>query len=331
MTHSSEKRPLDLIIDGNDISEFVDEWANHKETRAEWTVHTGLVPNHRTYKVLQPLTNEHGQTERNVWVKFRLRAGGNFGPWCSGYASIAWRFSDSDNEELILHGIGRLKKEVLTTDFTGASFNAKISMTTSIGGRVVEKEEGIGTLRFAEEDPKEKADREEQFRLVQDSEIEAFTSPEFVLFLADSANSSFRLLHEEGMSQNKNGVVYSSLIFLPLAIEYYLKYLLIKRAGRLEKKYRNHKLLVLLDGLPLELQRNVDKAFQGELRLIGREDASEDLRVFLMKSQNTFTTFRYLFELQLAKDSRHLLMPDNIAVLACVSNALERVSHLGIT
>ena len=206
MTQGSEKRALDLIIDGIDISEFVDEWANCKETRAEWTVRTGLISNNHTAGVLAPLTNQFGQSARNVWVEYRLRVSGRFDPWNSGYASITWRLGETGKEELILHGVGRLEKEKATQHETSRPVSAKIVLTTSVGGEIIQKDESLGTITFGETNSILKEQREEHIRLIQESEINAFTSPEFVLFLADSANSSFRLLYTEGFSHRNDGL-----------------------------------------------------------------------------------------------------------------------------
>ena len=107
----------------------------------------------------------------------------------------------------------------------------KVEMTTLVGGKVIQREEEIGTISFVEEDPQQKAVREAQLRLAQEAEIQAITSPGFVLFLANSALSSYRLLYNAGISNQNSEFLYSSLIFLPLAAEYFMKYLLLKRTG----------------------------------------------------------------------------------------------------
>ena len=128
------------------------------------------------------------------------------------------------------------------------------------------------------------------------------------------------------MAHNNNELLYSSLIFLPLAVEYFIKYLLVRGTEEVKKEYKTHKLLALFDYLPFDVQKSVDSEFKNELEKIGRERTDQELRVFLIKSQNAFTAIRYLFNHENATTSRHLLRPENIAVLTCVSNALERVS-----
>ena len=317
---SSGDRALDLIIDGSDISQYVGPWATCSETRVEWTVHTELICNDVTSDILQPLK------DRNVRIEYRLRTEAVAGPWRSGLGVVTWRRVELGNEELILHGMGRLDKVKSKTKTTDTPVTARVAITTSIGGKVIQREEETGTITFLEEDPQQKVLREAQLSLAAETEVRAFTSPEFVLFLANSALSSYRLLHGVGVSHESGEFLYSSLIFLPLATEYFLKYLLFKNTGTFRKEYENHKLLALFDFLPSGLQKSVDEEFKDELENIGRERTFQDLRVFLRKSQNAFTAIRYLFAPQNAKTSRHLLQPENIAVLECVSNALERVS-----
>ena len=146
-------------------------------------------------------------------------------------------------------------------------------------------------------------------------------------FYGNSALSSYRLLNDGGVSHENTELLYSSLIFLPLATEYFMKYLLIKGTGTFRDEYKTHKLLALFDFLPPDLQESIDEAFRNELENIGRKRTFQDLRVFLRKSQDAFTAIRYLFDPQLAKRYRHMIQPEHTAVLACVSNALERVSR----
>ena len=317
---SSDHRALDLIIDGSDISHYVGLGATCEENLAEWTVHTELICNEFTSGILRPLKN------KNVRIKYRARGKVGIGPWRSGLAVVTWRLTEMGNEELIVHGVGRLDKVKSTTKTTGAPVTTKVAKIKLIGGKVIQREEEIGTITFVEDDPQRKAVRKAQLRHAEELQIQAITSPEFVLFLANSALSSYKLLRGVGESHQNSELLYSSLIFLPLAIEYYMKYLLLKRAGTFRDEYKIHKLLALFDFLPFALQNSIDEEFKNELENIGRERTFEDLRVFLKKSQNAFTAIRYLFDPQNAKTSRHLLEPQNIAVLMCVSNALERVS-----
>ena len=318
--NSSDDRALDLTIDGSDISHYVGHWVTCEETKAEWTVHTELICNEVTSGIFRPLKN------RDVSIEYRLRSKAGVGPWRSGLAVVTWRLTEMGNEELILHGIGRLDMDKSATKTTVAPVTAKVAKTTILGGKVIQREEETGTITFGEEDPLQKAIRETQLRLAEEAEVQAITSPEFVLFLANSALSSYRLLHSAGESHQNSELLYSSLIFLPLATEYFMKYLLLKRTGTFREEYKMHKFLALFDFLPFDLQKSIDEEFKNELENIGRERTFQDLRVFLRKSQNAFTAIRYLFDPRNAKTSRHLLEPGNIAVLTCVSNALERVS-----
>ncbi len=320
MNQSSDNRPLDLVIDGHDISQYVGDWATCKESRAEWVVHTELVFNQYTSAILQPLYN------KNVSVKYRLRNKAEIFPWYSGSAEVYWRLTENGGEELILHGTGRLNKGQSESKATGATVTAKIEMATLIGGKVIQRDEGVGTISFVEEDPHLRAVREEQLRLAQQAEIQSITSPEFVLFLANSALSSFRLLYHSGISNQNSQLLYSSLIFLPLATEYFMKYLLVKGTGTFEKKYRIHKQLTLFDFLPPDIQESIENEFKNELENIGRPREYQALRVFLKRSQNAFTAIRYLFDPANAETSKHLLEPENTAILTCLSSALERVS-----
>ena len=199
-------------------------------------------------------------------------------------------------------------------------------MTTTLGGKVIERNEDTGIVTLIEEDPMQKAIRDAQVLLADEAEIKAITSPEFVLFLANSALSSYRLLHEVGLSRQNSELLYSSLVFLPLSTEYFIKFLLIKRKGELKNNHKIHKLLTLFDFLPFDLQAHIDEEFKNELEKIGRQRSYQDLRVFLRKTENAFTIIRYLFDANNAATYRHLLKPDNVATLTCVSNALERVS-----
>ena len=115
MSQSSEKRALDLVIDGHDISHYIGDWATCQETRAEWTVHTELILNQDTSGILQTLT------DREVWLTYRMRSEAGVGPWRSGRAAVTWRLNETGNEELILHGIGRLDMAKPTTKSTGAA------------------------------------------------------------------------------------------------------------------------------------------------------------------------------------------------------------------
>ena len=318
--NNNDHRLLDLIIDGRDISQYVTPPVACEESLAEWTVHTELVSNDVTSNILPQIKNNQ------ISIKYRLRNKDIIGPWRSGLGTVNWRLTEKGNEELILHGIGRLDMERPRTKGTSAPVTAKIEMTTTLGGKVIERKEDTGIITPIEEDPKQKAIRDAQLLLAEEAEIKTITSPDFVLFLANSAFSSYRLLHEAGVSHQNSELLYSSLVFLPLSTEYFIKYMLIKRMGTLKNKHKNHKLLTLFDFLPFGLQKAIDEEFKNELENIGRQRTYQDLRVFLRKTENAFTVIRYLFDAKHAETHRHLLEPNNIAILTCVSNALERVS-----
>ncbi len=189
---------------------------------------------------------------------------------------------------------------------------------------MLEQEEKVVTIVPIDEDPQAKAAREAQRLRSHETHVQSLTSPSFVLFLAWSSLSSYRLLYNTGISRSKGELLYSAFIFLPLTIEYFMKYLLIKGPGGFKKEYKNHQLLKLFDFLPFDVQQAIDEEFQSELERIGH--SPRNLRVFLRKSQNAFTALRYLFDPRNAERSSHLLEPENTAVLECVANALERVS-----
>lgn len=314
-------RAIDLVIEGNDISQYLAPGLHLEESRAEWTVHVELVRNQHTPSFLRPLN------DRKVSVEYRRVAEGSIGPWRSGYAEVSWRMTEAGTEELILHGEGRLTTAQSKTKNSGGTITAQVTKQIMVAGRVTQMEElGEATIAFVEEDPQEKALREEQIRIDQEAEIIALTSPSFILLLAQSAHESYRVLSDSGISQGNGRLVYSSFIFLPLAIEYYMKYLLHESKGTFKGEYHTHKLLKLFDFLPHNLQESIGRRFMDELESIGRDHVSQNLRVFLKKSQNAFTVIRYLFDPKYAKASRHLIEPENIAVMQCVLNALKHVT-----
>ena len=190
---------------------------------------------------------------------------------------------------------------------------------------MLEQEEKVVTIVPIDEDPQEKAAREAQRLRSHETHVQSLTSPAFVLFLAWSSLSSYKLLYETGISRSRGELLYAAFIFLPLAIEYFMKYLLIRGPEGFREEYKNHRLLKLFDFLPFDVQQAINKEFQSELEQIGH--SSRNLRVFLRKSQNAFTALRYLFDPRNAERSSHLLEPESTAVLECVANALERVSR----
>ena len=321
MIGSHNQPPFDLVIDGNDVSQYVCSVTQTDESRAGWVVHTELTCNHVTSGILAPLDG------RKVCVKYRLRAGGSPGPWRSGEAEVHWRVTPMGVGELIVYGRGRLSREESGERTEARSITAKVSRLTLVEGRVIQKEEDEGTITFVKEDPKDRNAREEQLQLADEAQIQAITNPEFILFLASSARLTYNLLYDLGIPQHDRKVTYASFIFLPLAIEYYLKYLLFMIGRELKKEHQIHKLLRLFDFLPFDVQESVENAFRNEVEEIGRDGTRENLRVLLMKSQDAFTAIRYLYDPRYAREYRHLLKPDNIALLTCVLNAVEHVSQ----
>ena len=190
---------------------------------------------------------------------------------------------------------------------------------------MVESEEGEGIITLAAENERWRSAWEARRQLEEDAAVKGLTSPNFLLFLANSARSTYRLLYNEGMSQGNGESVYAAMIFLPLSIEYDLKYMLYKRTGSFNKEYEKHHLLRLFDYLPFDLQDAIVREFRNELEAIGRDRAFQELRVFLKSTENAFTVLRYLFDPKYARRSMHLLEPDTTAVLTCVSVAIERV------
>ncbi len=320
MTYSNEDRPLDLVINGTDVSPYLGDWADCQEDRVEWTIHTELIGNPSTSELLGPISG------KEVNIKYRIRSTAGLWPWRTGSATINWRITETGREEIILHGNGRLKSTRIRTAHSGDPITGTLTMTTTIGGIVANKEESVGSLSLVDENPRERAIREERLRLVEEAEIQTVTNPSFILFLAKSSFSSYRTLYDSGLSQNDGGLLYSSFIHLPLTIEYFLKYLLVKESGSFKREYVGHRLLTLFDLLPFAVQGNIDKEYQNELAMIGRERSFQNLRVFLMKSKDIYTAIRYLFDPRYAETSRHILRPENIALLTCVCNAIEKVA-----
>ena len=311
---------VELVVGGHDISQHIEQFFC-EEDRVQWIVYVNLAHNGDTSVALQPLNL------KKVHVRYRFGNGTSNGPWCSGQAEVIWRRVDMDDEDLILHGTGLLHRSPSPVRTPHPPIEVMMTEGVSIEGVVVQQRIASATISFPEEDPQEKAFREEQIRLVQEAEIRSITRPEFVLFMATSALSSHRLLYESAMSRRNPEVLHSSLIFLPLAIEYFIKYLLVQRSGSIEREYRTHKLLVLFDLLPLDVQRSIEEGFERRLEVTQMEKPPANLRVFLKKTQDAFTALRYLFDIQNAKSSRHLMEPGNTAILRVTAEALEYVSN----
>ena len=315
---------FDLYIDGLEISQYLEDAVNTNENRSRWTLHTKLRPNERTLPFLQPLNRK--EVSVRFRIKFRSEDGITAtGPWRSGKAALNWRRTQEGEEELFLYGEGRLNRDDSATKAAGGPINVTVRRFTTVGGRVVESEEGEGTITLAPENENWKSLWEARRQFEEDAAVQGLTSPDFLLFLANSARSTYRLLYSEGIAQGNGEWVYAAMIFLPLSIEYDLKYLLYTKTGSFKKEYEKHQLLELFDYLPFDLQDAIEEEFRSELVAIGRDSTFVQLRVFLKSTENAFTILRYLFDPAYAKRSLHLLEPDTTAILTCVSTATERV------
>ena len=272
-------RDFDLVINERDISKYVGSWGTCEEERRSWILHTGLLRNDETSTILRPLV------DKKVPVRFRRRGRVKNtelvkGPWRSGRAEVNWRVTESGDEELLLFGMGSLNRSDPTTKPANPPLNVTITKETTVGGRVVQREQEEGTIAFVEENEEQKAAWEARRQSEEDATVRAIASPDFVLFLAESARSAYHLLYDAGQSRRDGGWTYASLIFLPLAIEYEMKYLLHRRAGEFRKEYKTHRLLKLFDYLPFDLQKAIDNEFRNELEKIGRMRTFQNLRVF---------------------------------------------------
>ena len=211
----NDMRVFDLVVDGWDISQYVGDWGSFNESRGGWTLHTGFPQNDSTSAVMRPLV------DKTVPVRFRLRVRDSngqlvLGPWRSGQAQVNWRFTKARNEEVILSGVGSLKRPDRGAKSRSVPQSATITRETTVGGRVVKREQGEGRITFVEESEERKALREEFLKMKDYSEVQAITAPSFVLFLANSARSAYRLLFETGLSEEKGELVFAAQIFLPL-------------------------------------------------------------------------------------------------------------------
>ena len=321
---------LDLVVNGSDISSQIKKVETHEST-TDWFIHTTLENREPTSEILTKLDN------RSVSVKFRFTATYDYGeekfstPWRIGQAVSAWRLNEEHDGELILYGAGRLgrdgSKDVNLGDDTHHTISGTITAMESVGGVITNErsEEGEITWSQGPSADFERAVRDAEIEFKQTEEVRRVTSPSFVLFLASSAASSYRLLYNSGISMGAGSLLHSSLVLLPLAVEYFIKYLLIQESGPLPKEHKTHMLLKLFDALPFHLQRMVVGNFEEELRKTGRSEDSHNIRVCLMRFRNAFTTMRYLFDPENANKSMHLLEPNHIVILMCAMNALERV------
>lgn len=316
---------LDLIIHGNDISPHMGSGVSVSESRRGWLIHTTIPRNEVTAGILQPLN------EKRISVRFRMTPKTRNGepikfPWRTGTGFLSWRKLKTEDEELILCGIGPLSQREPTSKSASGPIAGTVERAVSVGGRIVQSEQTEATITVVAQTKEEIAARIAFLEDKEAAEVRAITSPSFVLFLANSVRAAYRLLYDAGMANQSGKWLYASMILLPLAIEYDMKYLLYKAVGRFKDEYKTHKLLRLFDCLPEGIQGEIVGEFKNELENIGWQRDSPDLRVFLMQTQVVFNVLRYPFDPENAT-SRHLLEPDITAVLTCVSTALERVSR----
>ena len=321
---------LDLFVNDNDISSQI-KTTNTYESTTDWFVYAILENREPTSGILTEFDN------RRVSVKFRFTVTYDEGeeeissPWHFGRAASAWRLNEEHDGELILYGTGRLgrdeSKGSKLDDDTHHTVPATITAAESIGGVITNErsEEGEITLLRGPSAEFGRTVRNAEIEFNRAEEVRSITSPAFVLFLASGAASSYRLLYNSGISMGDGSLLHSSLVLLPLAVEYFIKYLLIREFGPLPKEHKTHMLLKLFDALPFPLQKIIGDNFEDELTKTGRSRDSHNIRVCLMRFRNAFTTMRYLFDLENANTSMHLREPDHIIILMCAMNALEHV------
>ena len=321
---------LDLFVNGNDTSSQIKKVETHEST-TDWFIHATLENREPTSGILADFDN------RGVSVKFRFTVTHDEGeeeissPWRFGRAASAWRLNEEHDGELILYGTGRLgrdgSKDVNLGDDTHHTISGTITAMESVSGVITNErsEEGEITWIRGPSAEFERMVRDAEIEFKRTEEVRRVTSPSFVRFLASSAASSYRLLYDSGISMRDGSLLYSSLVLLPLAVEYFIKYLLIQEFGPLPKEHKTHMLLKLFDALPFPLQRMIGDNFEDEIRKTGRSGDSHNIRVCLMRFRNAFTTMRYLFDPENANTSMHLQEPNHIIILMCTMNALERV------
>ena len=81
---------FDLVVNGEDISQYVGDTGGTNENRTRWTLHTTLRSNGQTSHLLQP------RNGKKVSVRFRLKSRTRDGatttfPWRSSEADLNWR------------------------------------------------------------------------------------------------------------------------------------------------------------------------------------------------------------------------------------------------
>ena len=327
---------FDLFIDGNDVSPQI-KTVSMYESATDWFVHAELENGEPTSGVLA------GLNDRRVPVKFRFvidhtEEGGEeiLYPWRFGKPTLSYRLNEENNGELILCDTGRLGRDRSEDDVpeedTQHIVTGTIDATESVGGVIINRRSAEGGITIFSGPTAEfhRMARNAEIEFEREREVKSVTSPGFVLSLASGAASSYRLLYNSGINVGDGSLLRSSLILLPLAVEYFIKFLLVRESGpllssRLLKEYKTHMLLKLFDALPFAIQRRVDEFFKDELVQTGRSPDSHSIRVCLMRFRNAFTAMRYLFDPQYANTSVHLQKPDHVIVLTCAMNALEHV------
>ena len=321
---------VDLFVDDNDLSSRI-KTVSMYESADDWFVHAVLENGEPTSGVLTELDG------RRVPVKFRFvsergEEGGEeiLFPWRFGKPALSYRLNEENNGELILYDTGRLGRDNSKGDAsdedTQHTVIGTIAVAESVGGIITNQpfSEGELTIFSGPSAELHRMARAAEIEFERGREVQSVTSPGFILLLASGAASSYRLLYNSGINVGDGSLLRSSLILLPLAVEYFIKYLLVRESGPLPRKHKTHMLLKLFDALPFSAQKKVDDFFKDELEQTGRSPDSHSIRVCLMRFRNAFTAMRYLFDPENANTSIHLQNPDHVIVLTCVMNALER-------
>ena len=321
---------LDLFIDGNDVSPQI-KTVSMYESATDWFVHAVLGNGEPTSGVLS------GLNDRRVPVKFRFvmdhgEEGGEeiASPWRFGKPILSYRLNEESSGELILYDTGRLGRDnseddVLEED-TQHTVTGTITVAESIRGVITNQRTAEGEVAIPRGPSVEfdRMARDAEIEFEREREVRIVTSPGAVLSLASGAASSYRLLYNSGINVGDGSLLHSSLILLPLAVEYFIKFLLVRESGPLPREHKTHMLLKLFDALPFAVQERIEYFFKDELVQTGRLPDSHNIRVCLMRFRNAFTAMRYLFDPENANASLHLQKPDHVIVLTCVMNALER-------
>ena len=318
---------VDLFVDDNDLSSRI-KTVSMYESAEDWFVHAVLEDGEPTSGVLTGLDGRR----RPVKFRFVAEEGGEeiLFPWRFGKPVISYRLNEENNGELILYDTGRLGRDNSKGDAsdgdTQHTVTGTIAVAESVRGIITNQRfsEGEITIFSGPSAEFHRMARDAEIEFERGREVKSVTSPGFILILASGAASSYRLLYNSGINMGDGSLLRSSLILLPLAVEYFIKFLLVRESGPLPKEHKTHMLLKLFDALPFSAQKNVDDFFKDELEQTGRSPDSHSIRVCLMRFRNAFTAMRYLFDPEKANTSIHLQNPDHVIVLTCVMNALER-------